>query len=31
MPAPALLGAIGLSLVVLTWAGVRGFLRRTIS
>jgi ABC-2 type transport system permease protein len=31
MPAPAFLGAIGLSLVVLTWAGVRGFLRRTIS
>ena len=31
MPAPAFLGAIGLSLVVLTWAGVKGFLRRTIS
>ena len=31
MPAPAFLGAIGLSLVALTWAGVKGFLRRTIS
>jgi ABC-2 type transport system permease protein len=30
MPAPAFLGAMALSLVVLTWAGVRGFLRRTI-
>jgi ABC-2 type transport system permease protein len=31
MPAPAFLGAIGLSLVALTWAGVKGFVRRTIS
>jgi len=30
MPAPMILAALVISLVILGWAGIRGFLRRVI-